>query len=221
MVTDTFHDHFTSSQRLRDDPPSWIVLSAVRPAGLTSTPKPTPSVRTTPGGGKEHQGEQPKPGHNVKRDRNLSSTPSTPLPATVVEEKKAVQPLFVLSSSLPSALQGKQPGQVLFHISKADNVKPPAYGTGNAKQMFCFNFATEGHTCTGRYYSKKGPGPSAVKPCDRLHLDMGPNSEQRSDPSSHFRDIARFLQEPAVANYFTPSDTFATLRQYIDAVANL
>ena len=131
-----------------------------------------------------------------------------------------MQPLFVLSSSLPSALQGKQPGQVLFHISKADNVKPPAYGTGNAKQMFCFNFATEGHTCTGRYYSKKGPGPSGVKPCDRLHLDMGPNSEQRSDPSSHFRDIVRFLQEPAVANYFTPSDTFATSQQYLDAVAD-
>jgi hypothetical protein len=220
MVTDTFHEHFASSQRLRDDPPSWIMQSTPRPAGTVSASKPTPTSRT-PGGGREPQGEQQKPGTNAKRDRNLSSTPAVTPTTTVPAEQKAAQPLFVLSSTLQPALKGKQPGQILFHLSKADNVKPPAYGSGNATKMFCFNFATEGHVCTGRHYARKGTVPAGVKPCDRLHLDLGPNGEQRSDPSSHFRDIVRFLHEPAVASYFTPTDTFATSQQYLDAVADL
>jgi hypothetical protein len=111
IITDTFHEHFASSQRLRDDPPSWLVQSAQHPAGTVSSTKPAPTSRT-PGGVKEQQGEQQKTGNNAKRDRNPSSTPgATPLP-TAREEKKAVQPLFVLSSTLPPALQGKQPGQV-------------------------------------------------------------------------------------------------------------
>jgi hypothetical protein len=125
-----------------------------------------------------------------------------------------------MSSSLPPALQGKQPGQILFHLAKAENVKPPAYGSGMNHKMICFNFATEGQVCTGRYYSKKGNTPAKVQPCNRLHLDLSPTSEQHSDPASHFQDIVRFLNEPALSPYFTPSDTFATSQQYLDAKAS-
>jgi hypothetical protein len=217
MVTDTFHERFDSSQRLRDSPPSWIMQATLRPAGLISSSKLPPTART-PGSGRELQGEQKKPSDSAKRDRNLSSTPATTPQA--LEEKKSVQPLFVLSSTLPPALRGKQPGQVLFHITKADNVKPPVYGSGNATKMLCFSFAMEGHACTGRYHKQKGNTQTTVKPCNHLHLDMGPNSEQRSDPSSHFKDIVRFLKDPAVATYFTPTDTFATSQQYLEAVAD-
>ena len=42
MITDTFHDHFTSSQQLCNDQTSWIMHSAQHPASLISLQKPTP-----------------------------------------------------------------------------------------------------------------------------------------------------------------------------------
>jgi hypothetical protein len=100
------------------------------------------------------------------------------------------------------------------------NINPPMYGakdTQNAKHI-CFNFTTDGFAvCSGQHQ-----GASAKrKACNRLHLSLDPSGSMASDPASHFVEIVRFLSNPQVANYFEPTDQFATSQQYLDAVVLL
>jgi hypothetical protein len=129
-------------------------------------------------------------------------------------------PLFALSSKLPAASKDKWPGQLLYHIQKSMGINPPMYGARdnrNAKHIY-FNFTTDGFAvCSGQH---QGTGAKR-KACNRLHLSLDPAGATASDPASHFVEIVRFLTDPRVANYFEPTDQFATSPQYTGAAALL
>jgi hypothetical protein len=168
--------------------------------------------------GNKSQGEQKSNKDRSKRDRNLSSTPAAASLDTIPTDRRSSHPLFALSSSLPDPLKNKWPGQILWALTKAQNIRPPAYGSGDNKKNECFDFATAGFAkCDGTH---QGPGKPKIA-CDRLHLSLDATSNCRSDSAAYFAGIAGFLRDPKVADYFTPSDELATLQQYLDAVASL
>jgi hypothetical protein len=220
IVDGLFRDSFDSSQTLRNQPPSWIMRSPPRPGGSSIQPHAAPAAR---GGrlGRHNQGEPlPPSGARSLRDRPVSSTP-TPAPAQATPDDgvtvvTTAHPLFALSPNLPAADRVSAPGQILYKLSKSLSVDIPKYGEGDSTKRICFNFTTDGWCkCLGMVQAGKR------KKCYRLHLSLEPNSPQRSDPSTYFKDVVRFLQAPGVADYFIPSDEFATSQQYRDALASL
>lgn len=219
MVTSTFHDHFDHCQPLREDPPAWIIRSAPRvvvsalPLAAGSAPAASAS--------KNPQGEK-KPAASSRastRERSSSTPPAAASSSSSVPvEQRTSYPLLALSSKMPSGSKDKWPGQVLYHVNKSLNIHAPEYGPpGNSKHI-CFNFTTDGFAvCSGQH---QGAG-ARRKACNRLHLSLDPSAATASDPASHYVSIVRFLQNPTVANYFEPSDVFATSQQFKDATSLL
>jgi hypothetical protein len=104
----------------------------------------------------------------------------------------------------------------LFWLSKSLNVEFPMYGVGNSAKRICFNFTMDGCCkCAGTLKAGKR------KRCYCLHISLELDSPQQLDPTDYFKDILRFLQAPGVSDYFIPSNEFATLQLYRDALASL
>jgi hypothetical protein len=217
MIKKMFHENFDHCQMLRNDPPAWIIW----PAQRTGSAIPS-TVTLIPKGEQKAAADRDRDRDRAQRARP-SSTASTPAASSSAREpvtESTEYPLFAYSPNLPASSHNKWPGQLLFHIKKTLQVNPPSYGnpaTNNTKAV-CFNFSTEKFCkCDGTH---KGAGAKKVT-CNRIHLCLGPSNAHASDPAEYFLDIVRFLKNPKVADYFVPTDAFATSKQYLDAVALL
>jgi hypothetical protein len=211
MVTSTFHENFDHCQPLREDPPSWIIRSVFRSPGPVQ-PATDRGISRIP------QGEKKPAAARANRDRP-SSTPATPSsssPNAIAE--RCSYPLFTMSSKLPAASKGRWPGQILYHMSKSMNVYAPKYGPAPSEKQICFNFTMDGFNLCNGAHQKSGQRQGT---CNRLHISCDPSGPTASDPASHFVEIVRWLNDPKVANFFEPTDQFATSAQYLEAAALL
>jgi hypothetical protein len=206
-VSSTFQENFAHCQTLRSDPPQWIFASA--------------AARYN-----DKKGEYTKDSNRDKRDRKQPPPPTTVTPSSsssppAVVEHRTSHPLFALSPKLSTEFRGQQPGQLLYHMKKVLKISAPLYGSSSAKntRVICFNFTTEGFCRCDGIHSSRPAGKTRT--CNRLHICLSPTSPHASDPAEYFVEIVRYLQNPAVGDFFVPTEEFATSKRYLDAVALL
>ena len=228
IIDGVFRDNFDSSQALRNSPPAWILRSSSRGAGAGFSQLMDSYLPTRAAGTKaSKQGEKQSTGPRALRDRD-PPRPSSPtpvpvaVPAPVDEPVPTIttkHPLFALSPDLASADKKVAPGGLLYKLCKSLAIPPPKYGSEPDIKQMCFNFTTDGWCkCSGIF---DGKNQKKRKPCYRLHVSLDADGPHSSDPAAHFVDVVRFLQKPGVADFFIPSDEFATSQQYRDALALL